>query len=354
MHPILEDRRRLALYLLAWLLIGLLLSVGVRSDAEWTTVAAFLVPLCLLFSFIALTTWYLCRAFPLTGPRSLWMLLLVQSTGAAVASAIWTGLGYVWAGVLDGLFGEPAAQPFYAQQRPLLFVVGALLYWLAAAGHYLLVAFQTSRDAETRAFEQTLLAREAELRALRAQIDPHFIFNSLHSISALTTTDAAAARTMCLLLADFLRDTLRLGSNTRISFADEWSLAERFLAIEQVRLGPRLTIARDSDPTVADWPVPPLLLQPLVENAVVHGVAQLVAGGTIRMTAHRDGSTLAVAVENPCDPDRVRMRGVGLGLELLRKRLQTEFGVVDAVRAEEQSGRFRVEVRIPLAAGHPS
>ena len=352
MHPILEDRRRLALYLLAWLLIGLLLSVGVRSDADWTTAAAFLVPLCLVFAFIGLSTWYLCRAFPLTGTASVWALIVVQMTGAAAASAIWIGLGYVWAAALDGLFGEPAAQPFYAQQRPLLFAVGALLYWLAAAGHYLLVAFQTSRDAEKREAEQTLLAREAELRALRAQIDPHFIFNSLHSISALTTSDAAAARTMCLLLADFLRDTLRLGSNTRIPFADEWSLAERFLAIEQVRLGSRLMVTRDSDPSTSECPVPPLLLQPIVENAVVHGVSQLVDGGTIRMTAHRDGSILTVAVENPCDPDRVRTRGVGLGLELLRQRLHTEFGVYDAVRAEEQSGRFRVEVRIPLAAAH--
>ena len=87
MHPILEDRRRLALYLLAWLLIGLLLSVGVRSDAEWTTAAAFLVPLCLVFAFIGLSTWYLCRAFPLTGTTSVWMLIVVQMTGAAAASA---------------------------------------------------------------------------------------------------------------------------------------------------------------------------------------------------------------------------------------------------------------------------
>jgi LytS/YehU family sensor histidine kinase len=94
--------------------------------------------------------------------------------------------------------------------------------------------------------------------------------------------------------------------------------------------------------------VPPLLLQPLVENAVIHGIAQLVEGGTIRMTAHREGPTLTVTVENPCDPDRLRTRGVGLGLEVLRKRLTTEFGVYDAVRAEEHAGRFKVEVRIPV------
>ena len=349
MHPILEDRRRLALYLLAWLIIGMLLAVGLRSDAEWTTAAAFLLPLCFVYAFIGLSTWYLCRAFPLGGRSSRSTLIVVQLTAAAVASAIWTTLGYLWAGALDGLVDGMGAQPFYAQHSALLFVVGALLYWLAAAAHYLLVAFQMSREAESRAFEQTLLAREAELRALRAQIDPHFIFNSLHSISALTTTDAAAARKMCLLLADFLRDTLRLGSSSRIPFSDEWSLAERFLAIEEVRLGSRLKIARKSDPRAARCPVPPLLLQPLVENAVIHGVAQLVDGGTIRMTAHRTDHTLTVIVENPCDPDRVRTRGVGLGLELLRRRLTTEFGVYDAVRAEERSGQFRVELRIPVA-----
>ena len=298
-----------------------------------------------------------CRLVPLPrvpfGGRSSWLtLVVVQMTAAATASAIWTALGYLWARRWTPSSAEIGrAAVLRAAQRASLLVVGALLYWLAAACHYLLVAFQTSREAETRAFEQTLLAREAELRALRAQIDPHFIFNSLHSISALTTTDAAAARTMCLLLADFLRDTLRLGSSSRIPFADEWSLAERFLAIEQVRLGSRLQIARDSDPRAAGCPVPPLLLQPLVENAVIHGVAQLIDGGTIRMTAHRSGHTLTVIVENPCDPDRVRTRGVGLGLELLRKRLTTEFGVYDAVRAEEQSGQFRVEVRIPGSRG---
>ena len=351
MHPILEDRRRLALYLLVWLIVGMVLAVGLRADAEWTTSAAVLLPLCFIYAFIGLSTWYLCRAFPIGGHTNVSTLVIVQMTAAAVAGALWTMLAYLWAGALDALTGGIGAQPFYAERWPLLLVVGALLHWLAAAGHYLLAVFQASRDAETRAFEQTLLAREAELRALRAQIDPHFIFNSLHSISALTATDAAAARKMCLLLADFLRDTLRLGSNTRISFADEWSLAERFLAIEQVRLGSRLLVSRDSDPAAAGCAVPPLLLQPIVENAVIHGIAQLVEGGTISMTARRTGATLTVTVENPCDPDRVRTRGVGLGLELLRKRLMTEFGAYDAVRAEERSGRFTVEVRIPVAVG---
>ena len=146
------------------------------------------------------------------------------------------------------------ARDLLVEQRGLLFVVGVLLFWLVAVLLYLLIAFQASRDAETRALELTLLAREAELRALRAQIDPHFLFNSLNSISALTASDAAAARRMCLLLADFLRATLRLGSNSRITLSDEFDLAERFLAIERVRLGPRLVVARDAEAGVERVP----------------------------------------------------------------------------------------------------
>jgi LytS/YehU family sensor histidine kinase len=156
---------------------------------------------------------------------------------------------------------------------------------------------------------------------------------------------------MCLLLADFLRETLRLGGNEQIPLAEELALADRYLAIEQVRLGERLNVARDADSSAAGCLVPPLLLQPLVENAVTHGIAQLVEGGTIRMAATCSGSTLTITLENPCDPDRPRTRGVGLGLELLRKRLTNHYGAGDAVYAQEQEGHFRVELRIPVVTG---
>jgi LytS/YehU family sensor histidine kinase len=250
-------------------------------------------------------------------------------------------------------FGAAGAA-LYTTQRPLLFVVGALLFWLVSVFFYLLIAFDASKDAERANVELSLLAREAELKALRAQIDPHFIFNSLHSISALTATDPAAARRMCLLLADFLRETLRLGGNEQIPLAEELALADRFLAIEQVRFGTRLHVTHETEPGATTCLVPPLLLQPLVENAVTHGIAQLVDGGTIRMAAACTGSTLTITLENPCDPDRARTRGVGLGLELLRKRLTNHYGAADAVYAHEHSGQFRVEVRIPAVTGVPA
>jgi hypothetical protein len=347
MHPILGDPRRLAIYLLLWQLIGLLLTLGLRGDSSWTTSAAFFLPLCFLYAFVNLSAWYVCRAYPLEKSVSLLNAGLAHVIAAAIASGSWVLVAGFWAAALDGFSDVFRAGDLYDGQRLLLLVIGALLFLLATAGHYLLMAFQASREAERRAIELDLLAREAELKALRSQIDPHFIFNSLHSISALTASDPAAARRMCLLLADFLRETLRLGSNSRITLADELALAERFLAIEQVRLGSRLQVARETDSGAGACLVPPLLLQPLVENAVVHGIAQLIDGGTIRLAAVLEGTTLTITLENPCDPDRSRTRGVGLGLDLLRKRLVTQYGASHAVVASEDDGRFRVQVRMP-------
>ena len=347
-HPILGDRRRLALYLLAWIPVALLLAVGLRREAGWLPALAFFIPLCLAYAFITLSSFYICRVFPLdrkTNPSS--VLAFIHALAGVLVSVVWVGMAGAWSRVIDVFGTDQDVRVLFDEQQLVLFAVGALLFWMATVVHYLLIAFEASREAETRALELNLLAREAELKALRAQIDPHFIFNSLHSISALTASDPGAARRMCILLADFLRDTLRLGANRHISLADEFALAERFLAIEQIRLGPRLHVTRETDEAATACLVPPLLLQPLVENAVVHGVAQLIDGGTIRMAAACVGSTLTITLENPCDPDRMRSRGVGLGLDLLRKRLANQFGAHDAVHAAEQEGSFKVEVRIP-------
>jgi hypothetical protein len=351
MHPILDDRRRLAVYLLAWQLAGLLLVVGLRHDFGWGSSAALFLPLGYVYAFVCLSSWYLCRAFPLTPDTSPSRAIAAHAAAAVIASFVLViGAGF-WSAALDWSVPWLQSRPIYAGAQVLLFVIGILLFWLAAACHYLVIAFQASRDAEARALELTVLAREAELNALRAQIDPHFIFNSLHSISALTTIDPLAARRMCLLLADFLRETLRLGGRRQIPLADELALTERFLAIEQVRLGSRLQVDRDLATDAGDCLVPPLLLQPLVENALVHGVAQLVAGGTIRMASSRRGEILTITIENPCDPDRQRTRGVGLGLDLLKRRVAGQFGAAAAVSAGETAGQFRVELRLPAVTG---
>jgi LytS/YehU family sensor histidine kinase len=254
-------------------------------------------------------------------------------------------VGRAWGRALTAAGALPAGTSDGAS--PLFFAAGVLLFLLAVAVHYLLIAFEQSREAETRGLALTVHAREAELKALRAQIDPHFLFNSLNSISALTGSDPAGARRMCLRLADFLRDSLAYGARDRISLDQELALARHFLAIEQVRFGARLGVDVTIEDGAGALAVPPLLLQPLVENAVTHGVAGLLDGGTVAIVARRGPASLTLTVENPRDPDGHRRRGAGVGLTNVRRRLETLYGGEARIDVEEEPGSFRVAIRLP-------
>jgi LytS/YehU family sensor histidine kinase len=188
------------------------------------------------------------------------------------------------------------------------------------------------------------------LRALRAQIDPHFLYNSLNSISALTGSDAAGARRMCLLLGEFLRNTLDVSGRERIPLADELALAERYLKIEQVRFGSRLRVEQRVDEDAAACLVPPLVLQPLVENAVTHGIAKMLDGGLIRLDISRSDGGLAIVIENPFDSDSggATARLGGMGLDNVRNRLDAMFGRDARMDVNAQDGQFRVELHIPV------
>jgi signal transduction histidine kinase len=347
MHPILADAKQLGLYLLGCLPIGIFLVIGLGHQDAWGTAAMFFLPLMLVYAFMGLSAYYLCSAFPIGREDRSWRAVPAHLAAAATIGGLWVGLAWVWARLLESL--NIGLQPqLYLTQPWLLFVVGALLFWLATAFHYVLIASNASQIAERRSLESGLLAREAELKALRAQLDPHFLFNSLNSISSLTANDPAAARKMCLLLADFLRDTLRLGAAQKISLKEEINIVERYLSIEQVRLGARLSVCQEISPEALTARVPALILQPLAENAVVHGIAHLLDGGTVTIRADRQNSMLVVQVKNPCDPDRPRRKGTGVGLSLVYQRLQSQFGAAGRLEVAERQGEFIATLSLPF------
>jgi hypothetical protein len=201
--------------------------------------------------------WYLCSAVPLRESETV-RLVGTYAAAALVAAVVWIGTGWVWAWLLDSTLFVEGIAARYVTQIPILFVLGLLLFLLAVAFNYLLITFEVSQRAESRALELQVLAREAELKALRAQIDPHFLFNSLNSINALVMTDPAAARRMCILLADFLRGSLKVGSAEQIPLVEEMRLAECYLDIERVRLGSRLKVEREIESQCEGCLVPPL------------------------------------------------------------------------------------------------
>ena len=348
MHPILSRPSWLALYLAAWIPVAALFGIALAILAHIPLGEAFAdaAGLATVLAFVCLDAWYPSRMHPIAsaGTMGFW---LTHGVAAVASSAIWLFLGRGWVALLERLVGWPGAGARLGKLFPGLFLVGILFYALAAAVHYLALVVAASRAAEQRALESLVQAREAELRALRAQIDPHFLFNSLNSISALTSSDPASARRMCIELADFLRRTLVLGQRDRIPLAEELELAEGYLRVEQVRFGPRLRVERDVEEPALTAPVPPLLLQPLVENAVRHGIAQTLEGGTIRIEARREGARLRVSVSNPRDPDGRARPGAGVGLRNVAGRLRTLFGAEARLDATAADDSYLVQLDLP-------
>ena len=348
MHPILARGRRLALYLGVWLVLASLLGalLGAQASLTWSHALIVALPLAYAYAFVCLSVWYVSRSLPLaiTGAARIFGTALAA---AAISSAGWLLLAKLWIRALSGRGWLPPAIGRDTSLDPLIFGLGVLLYLLSLAMSYLLVTFEQTREAERRALQGQVLSREAELRSLRAQIDPHFLFNSLHSISALTTVDAAAARRMCLLLAQFLRESLQLGSQDRIPLARELKLVEHFLEVERVRFGDRLQVSI-TDGEAGSALIPPLLLQPIVENAVTHGIAHVLEGGTVTITVSRSEALLTVVVENPCDPDRPRRTGTGLGLANVRGRLAALHGSEARLQTSEVNGIWRTELVVPI------
>lgn len=344
MHPLLARGERLTLYLALWIIVGALLASLLSGQGGLSTRAAAVLafPLSLAYAFVCLSAWYVARSTPIA-TSGLTRLLSTSLGAATLSSSAWVLLARGWSNVLGRWWNVRA--PF-DEVAPVIFGFGLLLYLLSIAVGYIASAFEHARGAERRELQAQVMSKEAELRSLRAQIDPHFLFNSLHSISALTAADPAGARRMTVLLGDFLRESLSLGSAERIPLSRELALVHKYLEIERVRLGDRLQVTIDGGDAGACL-VPPLLLQPVVENAVTHGVAHVLEGGPVTVTAMCSPVQLTIVVQNPTDADRPRKTGTGLGLANVRSRLAALYGRAASVNWTEQESVWRVEIVLP-------
>lgn len=352
MHPILARRERLLAYVLAWVPLAGIQAylLALPGSLSYGEAAALSAPLALVYAFLCLSSFYACRSAPLTRSRT-GSVLGVHAVGAVIAASLLTLAGSTLASLL-GTFPSLTTLPErFGQSVMPLFVLGVLLYLLAVTFHYILLSLESSQAAEQRAMEARVLAREAELEALKAQLNPHFLFNALNSVSALTTTAPARAREMCVLLSDFLRKSLSSGERTLIPLREELALARQFLAVEKVRYARRLEVEEEVDEALLGTAVPPLILQPLVENAVRHGVATLIEGGTVTLRVERAGDGVRVLVENPCDPETPAPPGSGLGLSIVRRRLAASWGRAAELDARGDGKRFTVALVVP--AGPP-
>jgi LytS/YehU family sensor histidine kinase len=254
-----------------------------------------------------------------------------------VASAV-TFAGRLLASGLDSSW--PGVAALFSKAVPVITIFVALTYLLSTALHYAFFEIESARRAE-------LLAREAQLKALKAQINPHFLFNSLNSISALTSLDPSRARDMCVGLADFLRASLRLGERDTVPFSEEMALTDMYLGVEQARFGDRLRVARDIDHECYGCEIPALLIQPLVENAIKHGIAMMAEGGEIGITGHRVHDRLLFQVSNPYDPEAPAQARNGIGLRNVRARLEARYGSAGKMQIQATENSYQVTLTLP-------
>lgn len=347
MHPILSNFRRLLLYLSAWgpvsaILIYLFASIG---GLTWGRATALAIPLCLYYAIVCLSAWYSCRNSPAANSAA-W---LKHFAAALIMSLLWVAVARGLAIALSSFFQTfSGLDKQVVRLNPLLLGSGVFLYLLVVALFYILLSNEVAHEAARREIEAQSLARESELKALKTQVNPHFIFNCLNSISALTSSDPATAREMCIRLAEFLRKTLGLGERSQIPLQEELELVHAYLSVEKMRFGARLKLEEDVEPAVLVYSVPPLLLQPLVENAIRHGIATLTEGGWIRLEIKNgEPGVLAIRVENNFDPEAPRRAGANIGLKNVRQRVDATYASRGKFDVSAKEGHFQVSMQLP-------
>ena len=340
MHPILQSWRRFGIWMAAWIPLGAILVLVAHLSGRLTVLEslAVMTPAIVVMAFVCLSPFYVCRSLTLrSAPRE--KILINHLTAALILTGGVMLVGRFAASLLTPSF-ERLDQRF-GSAVPVLAVVVLMIYIVAVALHYAALELEASRRAE-------IYAREAQLKALKAQVNPHFLFNSLNSISALTTIDAGQAREMCVRLADFLRTSLRLGERVTVSFAEEMALMKMYLDVEQVRFGGRLRLKQEIDPACSDCDVPALLIQPLVENAVKHGIAMMAEGGEIVLSGQRDHDWLRFSISNPYDPEAPSTGRNGLGLRNIRDRLESRYGGSARMDIKVEERLYSVMLTLPV------
>jgi two-component system, LytTR family, sensor kinase len=299
------------------------------------------------------TIWFLCM-FATTLLLRLFCRSLMARSLSWIALEIWAFVCSFFAGAVAALISEVLmTYPIDWKDCVETWLQSTMVLFLWCSLYFSIKQWQRSARERERLLRAESEAREARLSALRYQLNPHFLFNSLNAVSTLVLEgNAPAATRMLAQIADLLRTTLDSQSMPETPFSYEIAFTEQYLAIEQTRLGDRLRVAMDISPDTLDALVPSMLLQPLVENAVRHGVAPLVDGGTVRILSKLQGSQLHVTVANsgipgPPQPQN-HAAANGIGLKNTAERLKTLYGAAHTFVLEwPETGGCQVTIELP-------
>jgi two-component system LytT family sensor kinase len=260
-------------------------------------------------------------------------------------SSVWL-IAINW--ILSSIISDAAYLLLLSKSLPVrLFVAFLITGWFSMIS-WVIYSNEEQRQNEKRKEEAEKLTRQAELFKLRKQLHPHFLFNSLNSISALTISRPEEARLMVQNLSDFLRGTLKNEEELQVTLEEELRLLQLYLDIEKVRFGHRLDTLIEKDEACLAAKIPQLLLQPIVENAIKFGLYDTTEKVLIKITAKKEDHLLTISVQNPFDPaTSSTQKGTGFGLNSISRRLYLLYGRNDLLETKAEGNIFITTVKLP-------
>ncbi len=340
--------RNLWIYFIAfWMAVSVIqfaLSYGVYGQELLTSLADSIISN-VVFGLLGIGLWYMVR---FSGKQ---INGFVKNLAYYLGSCVFTIL--IWQlgtySILRVLFGNnDVFMNFLAVAMIVKVLTGVLIYFLLISVDFLILSFEEMQEQAEHETTLSAMLRDAELNMLRSQIKPHFLFNSLNSVSALTISNPQAAQDMIIKLSEFMRHSLTLGSDTVNTLDDELYHSGLYLDIEKVRFSDRMIIKKQIDKVCGNITLPAMILQPLLENAVKHGVNTMLTACTISLKAECNESYLTIAISNNFDPDAVPRKGTGTGLNNVKKRMAAIYGRNDLFTCNSSNEVFEVRLQIPV------
>ena len=345
-NPILSSSKSLYLYLLFWLFVAItyfcLLYFGLNGNL--TLSATDSLVFIILLSGLGLAFWYPVRFMSLD--TSLLKIVINHLVAAILATMAWLALGYAIIVYIINLGFQFTS--FFQNTLVWRFLLGILFNLLITSFYYIIIYYSNFKERAVRETELKNLVTEAELRNLRFQINPHFIFNSLNSMSALTAIDPAKAKSMILKLADFLRYTLANNEKQKNKLNEELKNIKLYLEIEKIRFEDKFEFVDEVKPECLLYEVPNMILQPLFENAIKHAVYETLSTVTLKLQGKTENDFLVLSLTNNFDEESKGKKGAGIGLKNISNRLELIYGQKDLMKVEKEDHIFKVTLFIPV------
>lgn len=343
-HPILGSIVT-AYYTLIWVLIGAAHFSILYFHFEIPLLPALQDSLVFntLFAVLGLGLWYLVRfSIPKDITDNSPLLTLLAAGIIEVFLWIWICIS-----ILNLIQPDETYQQFLDNSLVWRVISGAFYYTVIVLAYYLIYYNQNLQEQKNRQLQLATEVKDAELRMLKSQINPHFIFNSLNSISSLTISDPPKAQQMIINLSSFLRYSIGKDNKETNLLSTELENIELYLAIEKVRFGDRLQFYNEVPETCYQSKLPNLLLQPLFENAIKHGVQQSIETINIKLSARKTNHSLFITISNNFDREAVSNKGTGIGLKNIKQRLALLYGRGDLLQYGVKDNVFEVTLEIP-------